>query len=57
MKLESLKLVGSEPAETIERINYLSDRGQELNSELQKLNQKLKWVRTREKEIGNKDWA
>ncbi len=56
-KLESLKLVGSEPDETIVRLNELSDLGQELSSELQKLNQKLKWVRAHEKEISNKDWA
>ena len=57
VKLESLKLVGSEPEDTITRINQLSDKGQELSSELQKLNQKLKWVRAHEKEISNKDWA
>lgn len=56
-KLESLRLVGSEPDDTIQRISQLSDRGQELSSELQKLNQKLKWARAHEKEIGNKDWA
>lgn len=56
-KLESLRLVGSEPEETIVRLNQLSDMGQELGSELQKLNQKLKWVRAHEKELGNKDWA
>lgn len=56
-KLESLKLVCSEPEETILRLNQLSDKGQELSSELQKLNQKLKWARAHEKEISNKDWA
>ena len=56
-KLESLRLVGSEPDDTIQRISHLSDRGQELSSELQKLNQKLKWARAHEKEFGNKDWA
>lgn len=56
-KLESLRLVGSEPDDTIQRISQLSDRGQELSSELQKLNQKLKWARAHEKEISNKDWA
>jgi chromosome segregation ATPase len=56
-KLESLRLVGSEPEDTIQRISHLSDRGQELSAELQKLNQTLKWARAHEKEIGNKDWA
>lgn len=51
-KLESLKLVGGEPQDTISRINELSDKGQTLEQELQKLNQKLKFVRDREK-----DWA
>ncbi len=56
-KLESLKLVGSEPEETLTRINQLNDQGEALSSELQKLNQKLQWVRTHEKEMGDKDWA
>ncbi len=56
-KLESLQLVGSQPDETIARLNQLSDIGQALGSELQTLNQKLKWVRAHEKEIGTKDWA
>ena len=57
IKLESLRLVGSEPEDTIVRLNQLSDQGQELSSELHKLNQKLKWVRAHEKEIGTKDFA
>jgi DNA-binding transcriptional MerR regulator len=50
VKLESLKLVGAETDETLSRINVLSDKGQELSQELQKLNQKLQFVREREKD-------
>jgi hypothetical protein len=57
VKLESLRLVGSEPEETIHRLNELSDRGQDLSSELQTLNQKLKLVRDYEKEFAGKEWA
>lgn len=56
-KLESLELVGSSQEDTISRLNQLGDLGQALSSELNTLNQKLKWVRTHEKEISNKDWA
>lgn len=57
-KLESLRLVGSEPEDTINRINELSDKGQELSLELEKLDQKLKWVRAHEKEAAtDKDLA
>lgn len=49
-KLESLQLVGGESEETIERINELTDLGQELSFQLEKLDQKLKWVRELEKE-------
>ncbi len=56
-KLESLTLVGSKPDETLARLNQLSDVGQALSSELHTLNQKLKWVRSHEKEIANKNWA
>lgn len=56
-KLESLTLVGSKPDDTLARLNQLSDMGQALSSELNTLNQKLKWVRSHEKEITNKDWA
>lgn len=49
-KLESLKLVGAETDDTEGRINQLSDKGLELSQELQKLNQKLQFVREREKD-------
>ncbi len=56
-KLESLTLVGSKQDDTLARLNQLSDVGQALSSELHTLNQKLKWVRSHEKEITNKDLA
>ncbi len=56
-KLESLTLVGSKQDDTLARLNQLSDVGQALSSELHTLNQKLKWVRSHEKEIATKDWA
>lgn len=57
-KLESLKLVGSEPEDTITRINELTDRGHELSLQLEKLDEKLKLVRNHEKEAASdKDLA
>lgn len=57
-KLESLKLVGSEPEETLTRINELTDKGHELSLKLEKLDEKLKWVRNHEKEAtSDKDFA
>lgn len=49
-KLESLKLVGGETEETLNRLGQLSDRGHSLSEELEKLNQKLQFVREREKD-------
>ncbi len=49
-KLESLKLVGGETDDTMARINELSDKGQDLSLQLQKLNQKLQIVREHEKD-------
>ncbi|MFN8790159.1 MAG: hypothetical protein ACK5Y2_01735 [Bdellovibrionales bacterium] len=48
-KVESLRLVGSEPEETLNRINELTDRGQELSLQLEKLDRKLKWARACER--------
>lgn len=57
-KLESLKLVGSEPEDTIARINELTDKGHELSLQLEKLDEKLKWARNHEKEAtSSKDFA
>ena len=56
-KLESLALVGGNLEETEARLNQLSDMGQALSSELHTLNQKLKWVRSHEKELTTKDLA
>ena len=49
-KLESLKLVGGETDDTMARINELTDKGQDLSLQLQKLNQKLQIVREHEKD-------
>ncbi|MFN9066210.1 MAG: hypothetical protein ACK5V3_03205 [Bdellovibrionales bacterium] len=50
VKLESLKLVGAETDETLQRISQLSDKGHALSEELEKLNAKLQFVREREKD-------
>lgn len=44
-KLESLKLVGGEELDTIQRIHELSDQGQKLVIELQKIDEQLKATR------------
>lgn len=47
-KLESLRLVGGDTTETVERLNQLSDLGQSMSTELARLNEKLKIARSRE---------
>lgn len=55
IKLDSLRLVGSEDQETLKKINELSDLGQSLSLELNKIDQRLKWVREQEEEARRKD--
>lgn len=50
-KLDSLRLVGGDVQETVERLNQLSDLGQNMSVELAKLNDKLKMARSREDSI------
>ena len=47
-KLESLRLVGGDTSETLDRMNQLSDMGQSMSQELAKLNERLKLARERE---------
>ena len=47
-KLDSLRLVGGDTTDTLERLNQLSDMGQSLSHELAKLNERLKLARERE---------
>ncbi len=50
-KLESIRLVGGEDDETLKRINELSDIGQILSEQLNKLDEKIKWTRVRQEEV------
>lgn len=50
-KLESLRLVGSEDNSTVQRINELSDIGQFLSEQLHKLDEKIRWTRTKQQEF------
>lgn len=54
-KLESLRLVGGQDEETIQRINELNDIGQTISDELAKLDSRLKLARDKEIEITQKD--
>jgi hypothetical protein len=47
-KLESTRLVGGQVEETLNRINELSDIGQVLSEQLNKLDEKIKWTRNRQ---------
>ncbi len=47
-RLESLKLVGGEPEETVQKINELNDLGQTLSAQLNRITERLKLARTRE---------
>lgn len=51
VKLESLRLVGSEDNSTLQRINELSDIGQFLSEQLHKLDEKIRWTRSKQEEI------
>ena len=44
-KLESMKLVGGDTVEPLQRINTLSDQGQGLSEQLIKINERLKLAR------------
>lgn len=47
-RLESFKLVGAEPDETVQKINELNDLGQTLSEQLNRVNDRLKIARSRE---------
>ncbi|WP_413289822.1 hypothetical protein [Bdellovibrio sp. HCB337] len=50
-KLESIRLVGGQDEDTLKRINELSDIGQVLSEQLNKLDEKIKWTRLRQEEF------
>jgi hypothetical protein len=51
-KLESLELVGGDKESTLNRINELTDIGQNLTTALVKLDEKLRLAREQEDEVG-----
>lgn len=50
-KLETLRLVGSSEEETLKRINELNDIGQVLGNQLAKIDEKIKWTRTKQQQF------
>jgi chromosome segregation ATPase len=50
-KLDSLRLIGAEAADTECKINELSDLGQAVSDQLAKIDERLKLARRREKEL------
>lgn len=50
-KLESIRHMGGEDEETLKRINELSDIGQVLSEQLNKLDEKIRWTRVRQEEF------
>ena len=48
MKLENHQLLGGEPAEAQAKINELSDLGQSISEQLDRINERLKMARQRE---------
>lgn len=46
-KLDSLKVVGADPHETVGRLAELTDIGQQVNEQLSKLDHRLDWARKR----------
>jgi hypothetical protein len=51
VKLESLRLVGSEAEGTLKRITELNDIGQYLSEQLHKLDEKMKWAHSKQEQI------
>jgi hypothetical protein len=51
VKLESIRLVGGQDDDTLKRIHELSDIGQVLSDQLNKLDEKIKWTRNRQQEF------
>lgn len=50
-KLETLRLVGSNEEDTLKRINELHDIGQSLGNQLVKIDEKLRWTRSKQQEL------
>lgn len=50
-KLEALRLVGGDFEQTLQNINTLNDLGESINSQLGKINDRLKMARAREDRI------
>ena len=50
-KLEALRLVGGDFEQTLQNINSLHDLGESINSQLGKINDRLKMARAREDRI------
>ena len=53
-KLESLKLVGASPEETVERISELTDLGQLVVDQLSKVDNRLDWARRQQSAISSR---
>jgi seryl-tRNA synthetase len=53
IKIESLKLVGGNDEETFERISELTNQGEKLSQELEKLDSNLKMVRDHREQLLN----
>lgn len=51
VKLDSLKLVGGDFEDPLQRINELSDQGQKLSEQLAEISERLRLARIREDEI------
>lgn len=52
-KLEALKLVGGDLGDTIQNLNRLSDLGQEVSLQLEKVDKRLKIIRYNEDKLRN----
>lgn len=53
-KLESLKMVGASPEETVERISELTDAGQLVVDQLSKVDSRLDWARRQQSQVNSR---
>lgn len=53
-KLESLKVVGADPQDTVARLSELTDIGQLVSEQLTKLDHRLEWARKQQTEMSSR---
>lgn len=56
LKIESLKIVGGDSTESLQRLNELTEAGFQFSTRLEKMDMKLKEIRHQQQEALSDDW-